>query len=171
LADAYRQSGLALKAEISEVHLPGEIEQIRVEATDRFRQAATLFRQLIDAYETKSVQALSRLDKLYRRHSYLYEADCYFEMQRYEQALKLYEDAAGMFKDQPAGLAAYVQIINCHVFLGQPDEARAALARVRVLVDDMPQVAFDDSVSPETREDWKRYFQWLSDSELLQPTG
>jgi hypothetical protein len=85
--------------------------------------------------------------------------------------LKLYEEAAGMFKDQPAGLAAYVQIINCHVFLGQPEEALAALARVHVLVDGMPQVAFDTSSSPENREDWKRYFEWLSESELLQPTG
>jgi len=171
LADAYRQSGLALKAQVDEVHLPGEIEQIRVEATSRFHQAAGLFRHLIDLYERTGSGAVDRLDEIYHRHAYLYEADCYFEMQRYEQALKLYEDAAGMFKDQSAGLASYVQIINCYVFLGQPEEARAALARVRVLVDDMPQMAFDTSVSPETREDWKRYFRWLSESELLQPTG
>ncbi len=171
LADAYRQSGLALKAEVDEVHLPGEIEQIRVEATSRFRQAASLFRRLIELYEKTGSGAPDRLDEIYRRHAYLYEADSYFEMQRYGQALKLYEDAAGMFKDQPAGLAAYVQMINCHVFLGQPEEALAALARVSVLVDDMPQLAFDTSASPETRQDWKRYFQWLSESELLQPTG
>ncbi len=167
LADAYRQSGLALKADVQKASLPGEIEQMRVEAGARFREAARLFRGLVEALGDKPIG----LDEIYRRHSYLYEADAYFEMQRYEEALKLYEDAAGLYKDRPTGLAAYVQIINCHVFLGRPEEARAALARVRVLVDDMPQAVFDNSVSPETRGDWKRYFEWLSESELLQPTG
>ncbi len=167
LADAYRQSGLALKAGVQQASLPGEIEQMRVEAAQRFRESARLFRRLIDTLG----ESPTDLDEIYQRHAYLYEADAQYEMQRYEEALKLYEDAAGLYKDRPTGLAAYVQIINCHIFLGQPEEARAALARVRVLVDDMPQVAFDRSVSPEGRDDWKRYFEWLSESELMQSTG
>lgn len=167
LADAYRQSGLALKAGAQEASLPGEIEQMRVEAGQRFQQSGRLFRGLIDTLGESPVD----INEIYQRHAYLYEADAEFEMQHYEEALKLYEDAAGLYKDRPAGLAAYVQIINCHVFLGQPEEARAALARVRVLVDDMPQTAFEESASPERREDWKRYFDWLSESEAMQSMG
>jgi hypothetical protein len=81
--------------------------------------------------------------------------------------LKLYEEAGGMYNDVPSALAAYVQIINCRIFLGQPEEARAALARALVLVDAIPEESFNDSVSPETRVDWKRYFQWLSKSEMF----
>jgi len=62
---------------------------------------------------------------------------------------------------------AHVQIINIHVFLGQPREARAALARALVLVDAIPTEAFAASVSPEQRRDWRRYFDWLGQSELF----
>jgi len=171
MADAYRQSGLALKSEISQVQLPGEIKQMRLQSYSRFAEAARLFRQLITALDDKPVSKLDRLERIYRLNSRLYEADCYFEMKRYADALELYEAAAGLFKDRPASLAAYVQIINCHVFLGRPAEARAALGRAQVLVNDMPQVAFDQSISPEGREDWKRYFNWLGESELLESTG
>ena len=71
------------------------------------------------------------------------------------------------FKDSPTALAAYVQIINCHVFLSQPLEARAALARALILVDAIPRAGFGRSVSPETHRDWKRYFEWLGESELF----
>jgi hypothetical protein len=60
-----------------------------------------------------------------------------------------------------------VQIINCHVFLGQPEEARAALARALVVVNAMPQDAFEQSVSTETRGDWKGYFERLGESGLF----
>ncbi len=167
LADAYRRSALALREEAAEVTFAGELQQLRSEAKSRLGRAATLYRLLIDEFEDRDPTALTSLEKLYLRHSYLYEADCYFETLDYQAALKLYEDAAGSFQDTTSSLAAYVQIINCDVFLGRPNEAQAALARALILVDAMPQASFDDSLSPEKREDWRRYFQWLDESELF----
>jgi len=90
------------------------------------------------------------LEHLYLQHAYLYEADCFFETQEYAQALKLYEQAAGYLRDSPRGLAAYVQMINCYVFMGEPREARAALARALVAVNTMPDSAFQERVAPQT---------------------
>ncbi|UCE60347.1 MAG: tetratricopeptide repeat protein [Phycisphaerales bacterium] len=167
LADSYRKSALALKEEMAEATFGGELEQMQAESFARFRKSRELYRQLITEYELNSPTDLDRLERLYLRHAYLYEADCFFETRSYREALRLYEDAAGILKDTPSGLAAYVQIINCHFFLGEPNEARAALARARILADAVPQTAFDASVSVETREDWKRYFEWLGESELF----
>ncbi len=167
LADSYRRSALALREEAAEVTFAGELLQIRSEAGDRLGRAATLYRQLIDEFENRDPTTLTPIEKLYLRHAYLYEADCYFETLDYQAALKLYEDAAGSFQDTTSSLAAYVQIINCDVFLGRPNEARAALARALILVDAMPQSSFDESLSPEKRADWRRYFQWLGESELF----
>jgi tetratricopeptide (TPR) repeat protein len=167
LADSFRRSALALRAESAEAKFAGEIEQMRSESAVRFQVARQLYRELITEYETRDPQTLSRVDTVYLRHAYLYEADCYFETQDYRRALKLYEEAAGTYRETPSALAAYVQIINSHVFLGRPDEARAALARALVLVNGMPGGAFDKSASPETRQDWKRYFEWLGQSELF----
>jgi hypothetical protein len=88
-------------------------------------------------------------------------------MRDYSTALKLYESAAAAYADTASALAAYVQIINCHVFLGERAEARAALARAMILTDVIPDVALANGVSPEGRDDWKRYFEWLGKSELF----
>lgn len=167
LADSYRQSGLALKNEVVEATSAAEIERMRAESVERFGKARELYRMLIAAYELRDPSELNRLETMYLRHAYLYEADCYFEVGDYRRALKLYEEAAGNYKDVPTGLAAYVQMINCRIFLGEPEEARAALARALILVDAIAQGSFDKSVSPETREDWKRYFEWLGKSDLF----
>ncbi len=167
LADSYRQSGLALKAAAAEATIPGEIETLRAESTARFRQAQQLYRQLISAYELRDPDQLNRLERMYLRHAYLYEADCFFEAQDYRQALKLYEEAAATYRDTTSALAAYVQVINSHIFLGQPEEARAALARAIVLVDAMSDEAFNNPVSSEKRQDWRRYFEWLQQAELF----
>ncbi|MBU0718044.1 MAG: tetratricopeptide repeat protein [Planctomycetes bacterium] len=167
LAESYRRSALSLKEETAGATFAAQVQQIRAEAARRFGRARELYRASVAEYEVRGVDSLTRLETLYYRHAMLHEADCYFETGNYQQALKLYEDAAGALKDSPSCLAVYVQIINSHVFLGQVDEARAALARARILVDAIPAEAFAKSVSPETREDWKRYFGWLGESELF----
>ncbi len=167
VADCYRQSALALTREASEARFEGEIDQIRTESQARFASARSLYRELIDEYDARGVSRLSELERTYLRHSHLYEADCLFESQEYREAARLYEDAAGMFKDIPASLSAYVQMIHCHVFLGEPRQARTALARARVVLDRMDPEAFTASVSPESKSDWAQYFNWLADAELF----
>ncbi len=167
LADSFRRSGLALKAEVADARFAEEIQQMRADADARFGAAKQLFRRMINDYELRDPSAYRRVERVVLRLARLYEADCAFETQDYREALKLYEQTAGLYKHTPSALASYVQIINSHVFLGEPEEARAALARARVLVDAIPGEAFEQSVGPERREDWKRYFDWLENSELF----
>ena len=167
LAGAFQKSGMTLKADAQAANSPGELEKLRVEAADRFQTARRIYREFIARYERRDPRELDQLEQTYLRHAYLYEADCFFETQAYPQALTLYEQVAGVYKDTPSALAAYVQIINSNVFLGSPDEARAALARALVLVEAIPDEAFRASLSPERRSDWKRYLEWLGKSEIF----
>jgi tetratricopeptide (TPR) repeat protein len=96
-----------------------------------------------------------------------HEADCYFEARQYREALNHYERAAGLLRDSPSALAAYVQIINCYVFMGDSAEAEAALARARVLTDRLDAEVFEHDFSPETKEDWKEYFAWMERVKIL----
>jgi len=167
LADSYRCSALALKAETAEADSGSQRQQMQEDAQARFDLGRRHYRALLDEYEVRGPQNLGRLESMYYRHSFLYEADCFYETRRYGDALKRYEEAANIFRDLPSGMAAYVQMVNCFVFLGEPAEARAALARALIVVEAMPESAFQQSVSPETRQDWKRYFDWLGESELF----
>ena len=167
LAGAFRESGLALKADANAAKSPGELEQLRLASGNRFRIARKIYREFITRYEDRDPGSLNRLERTYLRHAHYYEADCFFETQDYVRALALYEQVAGIYKDVPSALAAYVQIINSNVFLGRPDEARAALARALVLADAIPDEAFAASLSPERRVDWKRYLSWLGESGIF----
>jgi tetratricopeptide (TPR) repeat protein len=166
LAEANRRSGMAIQKEAMNDR-SGAIEELRAEYELRFMAARQGFRRVIDELEARPPHALIALEDLYLRHAYVYEADCLFEVQAYEPALKLYEYATAVLREHPTGLAAYVRVIHCHVFLGRPREARAALSRALVMVDSIPDVVFEQSVSPEGRADWKRYFRWLDSAGLF----
>jgi tetratricopeptide (TPR) repeat protein len=167
LADSFRKSAAALRKEAGEATIEAEVARVRSESAARFQAARELYRGLIRDLESRPPGELDRLEQLYLHHAYLYEADCYFETQEYARALKLYEQAAGNLRDTARGLAAYVQMVNCYVFMGEPREARAALARALVVVDAMPDSAFESPASPQPRGDWKKYFEWLGESELF----
>ncbi len=167
LADAYRQSALSLKEEAAHTALESELRQMREESQTRFDRARELYRDVITEYTVRGSANLDRLQRLFLRHAMLYEADCFFETNRYREALQRYEEAASVLQDSTSALSAYVQIINCNVFLGQRQEARATLARALIVVDAIPQATFDTTVSPETRQDWKGYFEWLGASGLF----
>ncbi|UCG16756.1 MAG: tetratricopeptide repeat protein [Phycisphaerales bacterium] len=169
LADSYRLSALALKEDLKDARLLGERENMRKELQRRLLRASELFGELIGRYEAQDESQLSERNSLYLRHARLYQGDCLFELQQYGEALKIFERAAWIYKDSPSSLAAYVQIINCYVFLGQHEEGKAALRRAQYLVKTLPDTAFESAIVAESRAEWKQYFGWIETSGLLEP--
>ena len=110
---------------------------------------------------------LTDLESLHLRYARLYGADCWYELGRYEQALKTYERAAWIYRDTPSSLAAYGQIVNCHAHLGRPREARAALRRAEYLLSTLHEGAFGEPALSGDRNEWEQYFRWLDRAELF----
>ncbi len=167
LADAYRQSGRALRADLTKAELVGERRRLEAEHVERLQEAMALFGQLVHRFEDRAETELDPLERLFLRYGRLYEADCLFDLRRYGPALKKYERAAWIYRDSTSALAAYVQIINCHVYLGQPTEAQAALRRARHLLDTLPDTRFADAALTGARTDWEQYFNWVEQADLF----
>ncbi len=167
LADSYQQSALLLKEDVKDPEHIGEREHMRRDLISRLERAAELFGQLVTRYEQQDESELDEMNALYLRYARLYHGDCLVELQQYGDALKIFERAAWIYKDVPSSLAAYVQIINCFVFLGQFEEGEAALRRAQYLVKTIPDGAFDNAIVKESREEWQRYFDWIETSGLL----
>lgn len=167
LADAYRQSGLGLRQDLSDPKFVGERDRLVAESSRRIGLAAKLFGQLVEKFEDGDESDLSELQSLHLRYARLYEADCWYELGRYELALQKYERAAWIYRDSPSALAAYTQIINCHSRLGKPRDARAALRRAEYLLSTMAQTGFGDPALTGGREEWEQYFRWLNRAELF----
>ncbi|MBI1825614.1 MAG: tetratricopeptide repeat protein [Planctomycetes bacterium] len=167
LANAYRRSALALEHELADAQFTGSADGARAELVMRFDKARSIYHAIVLELDAPAAREGIRVNELYYRESSLYEADCVFESGQYELAAALYEEAAATFREEPTALAAYVQIINCDVFLGKPHEARTALARATVLAETIPQEAFRHSLIGEEKKDWKAYFEWLGASGLF----
>jgi len=167
LGDCYRQSGLALKTDYEQAEFAGQRERLLAEQKERLRRAARMFERVVADDEGQDPDTLSPLDAVYHRHARLYIGDCYFELGEYDKALAQYERSAWMYRGTASALAAYVQIINCHVFRGDEAEANAALRRALYLVESTEDSAFTEGVGLESREDWREYFEWVARSELF----
>ena len=169
LADAYRQSALALERESGDPAPASDRPRMRSEATARFSRAAGLFAELVENLSTdEGVGPMQPgLRELLAKHARLYQADCLFELGRQSEAVALYETAAFIYRDEPSALSAYVQIVNCRLSMGQLAEARTALRRARYLLQIIPDSAFDEVHAGQNRREWERYIDWLTRSDLF----
>lgn len=167
LADSLRQSGIGLKRELTAARLSPAQEWMRSEFPERLRRARELYREYVQEMEVRDAGVLSRREAVGLRLAMLYEADCYFEAGEYGAALQRYESIVRTLKGTPSALAAGVQIINCHVFLGEVSSARAALERMQAMIEGMPPEAFEGEPSLRTRDEWRIYLAWLDESGVL----
>ena len=163
VAESYRQSAMALKNDLLQPEYIGESRRLRSEHTARLEEAAARFRALIEKLEARDESTLDKLQQVYLQDARLYEASCLFELGRYQEALTRYERVAWLYKDKPAALGAYVQVINCYIFLGRTQDARVALNRAQYLTETIPEDAFKAEEAFDSRERWKRYFDWVSE--------
>lgn len=162
-AEAYRKSAMAIKEELLDPNFAGDAGRMATERIRRLRLAEQLYGAMRDRTEIESADR-SPLQDVYAREALLNQAWTLFELGRYADALKLYERATWAYKDSPAGLGAYMQAINCHVFLGNTREALLALRRATHLVESIADEQFTQTEGLETRADWRRYFQWVGET-------
>lgn len=153
LADAYRQSGLALREERA-----GDREAMArqgEEADRRLRRAMAAYETVVASLAPIDAAKLSDLERMYLRASYLYRADCLFDLGRYEDAIVAYNEAVWRYEDLPEAVSASMQIVHCHQALGQRAEAAAALERLSWLLKKMPAAAFETASGMTSKEYWE----------------
>ena len=167
LANGYRRSALALKEDIGKTEKASEWPRMRAEMRSRLERATELFAELARSFEGAGEQELDDLGGLALKQSRLYQADCLFELGRHDEAVALYETAAFIYRNEPAALSAYVQVINCRLSLGQTEEAQAALRRAQYLLKIMPDRAFKGDTVGQNRQEWEHFLDWLEQAKLF----
>jgi tetratricopeptide (TPR) repeat protein len=84
------------------------------------------------------------------------------ELGRLEDAVRACAALINRYQSMPEVLEAYVQIATGLRRLNRPDEARAALAQARAALDKLPGDASFAQTTNKTREEWKRFLDWLA---------
>jgi tetratricopeptide (TPR) repeat protein len=169
MADSYRKSAGLLVARLASATtgsagspVAAEVETAEATAASRQRleKAHSLFGKVIDLYRNQS----PRLDveKLYLKHAYFYRADCMYDLSNFAEAVRLYDEAAYRYRDDPSALSAYVQMVNAYCAMGKFEEARTVNERAKILVRSIPPTAFSDDSFSMPKAYWEQWLQWTS---------
>lgn len=167
LADSYRRSCQALRAELERAEAAAFSQRLESEIARRLSRAHDLFAEVVQGV-SKINGADQRLRPDYARLALFYQADCLFDLGRYEQALPLYEEAAWRYHDDPASLSAYVQVLNSYQRMGRHEDAWTALQRAKQLVNRIPEERFTLLSAGMTRSKWENYLGRVADSTLFE---
>lgn len=170
VGDSYRKSGVKLENILLE-YAKDPTATVTYERTDNerrrnMRRARDYFNMAVEFYEKIPPNLRTRQDELYLSHSSLYQADSMFDLGQYRQALTLYEYAALRYQLTPTSMMAFVQIINCHVKLGSPDNASSAARRAMLQLDKMSDGDLAKSPINLTRKQWEHWLDWVNQSGL-----
>ena len=120
-------------------------------------EAKRLYNEALAAYE--QTPPGDELHESYQRLAHFYRADCAFDLGEYREAVALYDQAAIRYQDEPSALAAYVQIVNSYLALGEYDNAKITNDRAKWLLQHIPPESFTDGTIELDREYWE---QWLA---------
>jgi len=149
----------------SDKHLKAGLVDHRQE---NLRRAEDLYRQAILAFE--KVSNLTPIEGTYLKLAYIYDADCLFALQDYDQAIKAYEKVIERFERTPLALDSYVQIVNAYQHMGQKGKIKAVLERMKWLLKQIPNEALGKPGSPFSRRDWEEWIDWNYRSGLIDMT-
>jgi tetratricopeptide (TPR) repeat protein len=169
MADSYRKSAGLLDLKPAVANASQDQKGVAIDLAEaasarkeRLAKAKAMYDRVVDLY--RDTPPTTELDKLYNKLSHFYRADCVFDSGQYEEAIRLYDQAAFRYQDDPSSLAAYVQIVNAYYALGKPDEAKAANERAKWLLKRMPTDAFSNGNFEMPKEYWENQLKWSSES-------
>lgn len=158
LADAKRREAGKIAQTLS-----GSVpDTLRAELTEtrrsHLRDASALFATVRDDIDEIDPRIRRQIDELYLRNAHFYHADCLFDLDEHQAAIKAYSEAQRRYAQDPSSLVAHMQVFNAYVDIGEFDKARTAQARAKKFYESLDPAVWDDPLLPLSREDWE---QWL----------
>lgn len=166
LGESYRQSGTLLAKEASSLSSDAAKENAQIEARRRLDKAIDAYADVISMLARYDEAKLNVVERTYLKASYLYRADCLFDLGHYGQAMEAYTEAAWRYDNMPASVSASMQVVQCQLRLGRKDEARAALARLKWTLAKIPATAFDTERGMSPKKYWEDMVERMTTSGL-----
>jgi tetratricopeptide (TPR) repeat protein len=166
MADSYRKSAGLLESKIDGAGAVAasksamDLSEAMKAKAERLGRARDLYRQVIEHYRGKELR--DEKDRLYQKLAYFYRADCVYDLGEYVEAIKLYDEAASVYQNDPSALAAYIQIVNANVALGRTEGARTANERAKWMLRRMPGELFSDTATSYAmpKAAWETWLKW-----------
>lgn len=167
LADAYRRSVDEISEEMKKPMPQSRLLALNEQRTVRLERAQSLYTDVVNALEAMPTDMQSDLEKVYHRNAYFFRGDCAYELQRWDEARRLYSRAAKRFEHDPASLIAYIQIVNAYSAEGRVKDARVANKVARWALERFDEASFDDPNLPMPYKYWEEWLRWSNELNLV----
>jgi hypothetical protein len=157
LADCYRQMA---EQENNKQNIFPNVNQSR-----QFMQAAEVnYAKLVDDLTgLEGTGKMTPQDEKIKQRAEFMVAQCKFDLDKYEDAARLYDLLADRYRYRVDGLAALKQLWRCDWLLRQPPEKiREVLQRIRTSLELMDDNLFKGQPEGLSRQDW---LKWLDEAE------
>ncbi len=170
LAEACRQSAARIRTDLGDPTLAPFKDDLAGKHRQRLKRARQLYDEVIARYSAQPAESLSELEQTFVKLSHFYRADNVYDLSRvgdpgdmapFAEAIELYERAAWLYQSDPIAMTAYVQMVNCHLQMGQADKAWMTLQRARWILKGIPDEHFRRFAPAEDRTFWETYLTWL----------
>lgn len=155
LGESYRRSAQRLRESLKKELDARTREESTLAADDRLRRAVESYERIVARLAGQDGSALSESEQLYLRSSYLYRADCLFDLGDFAAAADGYREAQWRYEADPSAVSAGVQLYHCFVRLGNANEAKMALARLGWLLKKLPESAFEARRGMSSKAYWE----------------
>ncbi len=124
--------------------------------------ALAQLRQIAEAGRTLREEDLDALDRSTLRNARFAYVNTLLDLDRHEEAVRACAALINRYEDAPEVLEAYVRMAGGLRRLNRIDEARAAVAQARTVLDRLPEGASLANTSNKSREEWKKFLEWLA---------
>lgn len=166
LADAYRQSGLLLRKDSTKLQEAVARQRCEEQSASRIATAASQYEKVIHILAGEDAKCVDAQNEAYLQSSYLYRADCYFELGDFSKALQAYREAAWRYENLPVALNAGLQEVHCLERMGRGAECRSTLSRLSWLLKKMPASVFDTERGMTSKSYWQGLIDRMEQSTL-----
>lgn len=146
------------------------VESLETGRAARLREMRARLESAILAYDRfisllharNDADSIQSIEQLMIRNSYFAKAGCLYDLEKWEDAIKVYSTTASRWQQEPEALEAYVQLAACHRKLGRHDAARSALEQAKVVLERIPAERNFQTTTRFSRDEWKDTLNWLS---------
>ncbi len=160
LADSHRRHANDLRDQLEDpVLAPSERQRLGTLRAQQLEQALELYSELCRRDDPSGPPPTDYTQRRFIRDAYLYQGDCAFELELFDQAVQFYDATAQRFPEHHSSLTALIQIVNCYYKLGDPNRARVAHNRALVRLRQLPESVFEAPDSLLDRDAWARWLQ------------
>lgn len=163
LGESHRRAAERARRRLAVENLEtGKAARLR-ELRSRLEKAVAHYDQFIASVHMRGdSDAISRVEQAMIRNSFFAKAGCLYDLERWEDAVKVYSTATSRWQYEPEALEAYVQLAACYRRLGRAEEATSTLEQAKVALERIPADQPFQKTTRFSRDQWRETLDWLS---------